>query len=85
MRSALNGKASPLSPIKLEMIFIVLFVSGGGMLEWLEKLEVFIPEKIVGLYNRKDAVFLDELKRELKREFLFCVCLFVCFHFQKHW
>ena len=31
VRSALNGKASRLSPIK-EMIFIVLFVSGGGML-----------------------------------------------------
>ena len=31
----------------------------------------------VGLYNRKDAVFLDELKRELKREFLSFVCFFV--------
>ena len=39
----------------------------------------------VGLYNRKDAVFLDELKRELKGEFLSCVCFFVCFHLQKHW
>ena len=46
MRSALNGKASRLSPIK-EMIFIVLFVSGGGIYEWLEKLEVFISGKIV--------------------------------------
>lgn len=46
VRSALNGKASRLSPIK-EMIFIVLFVSGGGMLGWLEKLQVFISGKIV--------------------------------------